>query len=277
MASLYPDPLDSILGSIKSLNNGAELGKDEYIFGASTAIPLEGNTINTSLHIQSKSVQSPFAGEVTVKHTRLDLADLLVLVSADVSANNIGTTVDFALALNKVYGTNFTADDIESTPVTLTDGSGNVTLVAKATSRGWIGSVTFRLTKGRIQLSEVITTTRLDGLDYPDPYVGKPFGNAYAYWRDFSAQSGLLDVIIPANPDLGSIKDALVAITGDTWVTAGTVRYSLEGATVLYVGEAVGYPELNQKYGKAVVVQLGTACLGLSGRMFLHYNLPTPG
>lgn len=274
MGSLYPDPLDSILGSIKQLNNGVELTKDEYVFGQSTTIPTEAGGINTSLHIQSKDVTSPFSGEVTVKHTRLNLGDLLVLVSADVSASNIGTTLDFALALNKVYGTNFTADDIVNTPVSLVDGSGGITLVAKDTSRGWVGSVTFQLTKGRVQLSDAITTTRLDGLDYPDPYQGKPFGNSYAYWRDFSSQTTILDVINASNPDWSSIRAALSAVTGDTWVLTGNARYSLEGATVLYAGDAVGYPELNQTYAKAVVVELGVACLGLSGRMFLHYNPP---
>lgn len=272
--ALYPDPLDSILGSIKSLNNGTELGRNEYIFDAPVAITPEAGGINTSLRISQKDSTSPYAGEVTVKHIRLNLADLLILVPAEVRCSGIVNTVQFASELNRMYGTNIGVDDIENNGLLLDAGTGDITLVAKPTSHAWIGSVTFHVTPGRYKLGDYLLDDTLDGLNYPDPYEGKAFGNAYAYWRNFSAQQAALDAITVGTPDWNAIKDVLIANTGDAWVTTGNARYSLEGATVLYVGAVAGYPELNQTYAKAVVVKLAAACLGLSGRMFLHYNEP---
>lgn len=272
--ALYPDPLDSILESIKSLNSGTELGRDEYIFDAPVAIPPEAGGINTSLRISQKDSTSPYAGEVTVKHIRLNFDDLRILVPSDIRVSGVTTTLEFATQLNRIYGTNIGASDIETTGMALVSGTGTITLTAKPTSRAWIGTVTFNVTPGRYQLGDYLTDDTLDGLNYPDPYEGKAFGNAYAYWRDFSAQHTALEAITVVTPDLNAIKDLLIAITTDAWVTSGSSRYSLEGATVLYVGAVAGYPELNQTYDKAVVVKLGTACLGLSGRMFLHYKEP---
>lgn len=272
--ALYPDPLDSILDSIKTLNSGTELGRDEYIFDAPVAITPEANGINTSLRIAQKDSTSPYAGEVTVKHIRLNLADLLILVPAEIRVSGIVNTVQFAEQLNRIYGTRIGVDDIENNGLLLDAGTGDITLTAKPTSRAWIGSVTFHVAPGRYQLGDYLTDNTLDGLNYPDPYEGKPFGNAYAYWRNFSLQQTALDAITVGTPDWNSIKDILIAITGDAWVTTGNSRYSLEGAQVLFVGAVAGYPELNQTYDKAVVVKLGTACLGLSGRMFFHYNDP---
>lgn len=275
--ALYPDPLTDILADIKTKNPGVDLTQNEYNFTAPVVIPDEPSGINTKFTITAKGPASPYAGQVDVKHKRLNLADLNILIPEDLAVSGIATTVDFALALNKAYGLNFTADDIVSSPVTLVDGTGDVTLVAKATSRGWIGQATFGILRGRMLLSDYVLVTRLNGLDYPDPYQGKPFGNAYAYWRDFSTQSAILDVIHAGETaDMTNVRDALRNVTGDQWVLTGTSRFSLQGAEVLYVGEASGYPELNQKFGKAVVVQLSADCLGYSGRMFLHYNLPGP-
>lgn len=272
--ALYKEPLDAILESIKTLNSGVSLGRDEYTFGAPATIPQEASGVNTSMTITSPGVSSPYAGEVTVKHIRLKLSDLLVLLPSEVAVNNVATTLAFAQALNKFYGLLFTAEDIVNEPVTLMGGVGTITLTALATSRAWTGSVTFNVVPGRQILSDVITNTKLDGLDYPDPYEAKPFGNAYSYWRNYSAKWQDLDVIVANNPDLSSIKDVLVYMTGDAWVTTGSSRYSLQDATVLYVGDTSGYEEANQNYDKLVVVQLAAACLGLSGRMFLHYSLP---
>lgn len=272
--ALYPDPLDSILGSIKALNSGTELGRDEYIFDAPVAIIPEANGINTSLRISAKDVSSPYAGEVTVKHIRLNLADLLILVPPDIKVSGIATTLDFATQLNRIYGTRIDATDIDNTAVALTAGTGTVTLVAKPTSRAWIGTVTFNVSPGRYKLEDYLLTVNLPGLDYPDPYEGKAFGNAYAYWRNFSPKYAELDTVTVETPDWNLIRDVLINLTGDAWVSTGSARYTLEGAQVLYVGAVAGYPELNQTYDKAVVLKLGTACLGLSGRMFLHYNEP---
>lgn len=273
--ALYPEPLQAVLDSVEELNPGVVLDKTDYNFGASTPVTVGAGGTNTTLNIAAKNVASPYAGDVTVRHIRLDLADLTTLVPEELAVSGITSTRALANKLNEIYGLNFVNADIVETPVSLTDGSGPVTLVAAAASRGWIGQVTFNIVPGRVDLSTVVTVTRLAGLNYQDPYEYKPFGNAYSYWRNLSAQYALLDVLHAGESgDLVNVKDALVANTGDAWVVSGNSRYSLDGAEILYVGDTAGYPELNTGYGRAVVVKLGPACLGLSGRMFLHYNLP---
>lgn len=274
--SLYPEPLQAILDNIKLLNPGVELTEDEYIFGNPVVIPTTATGINTQMHITSKDASSPFAGETDVKHIRLNLADLLVLVPADLAIAPPLSTLEFAQALNKIYGLNFTANDIVDEQVSLPTGAGTITLTAATNSRGWIGSVTFNVTPGRYKLEQYLLNTRLNGLNYPDPYQAKPFGNAYNYWRDYSAQYELLDILLTGEQgDLTNVKDALVANTGDAWVTTGKSRFSLQGSEITYVGNVSGYPEANQLYEKVVVVLLGADCLGYSGRMFFHYNLPS--
>lgn len=273
--SLYPVPLEEILKNIEKLNPGVSLKADEYIFGQSTEIPVEASGVNTSMKITSAGTDSPYAGEVTIKHIRLALPDLVVLIPDEIGVSNLTNTMDLANWLNKLYGTAFTIDDIVNTPINLVDNRGSVTLTATGTSRAWYGSVVFNVVPGRFELETTVTTTKLNGLDYPDPLVGRPFGNAYSYWRNFSAQHLPLEAIT-AGPgaDLNTVREALVAITGDAWVVDTSARYSLKGAEVLYVGTTAGYPESSERYEKVVVVKLGTDCLGLSGRMFLQYNLP---
>lgn len=273
--SLYPEPLQALLDDIKRLNAGADLKADEYNFGNPVVIQETANGINSTMLIESAGTSSPYAGQVTVSYRRLKLEDLLILVPDTLRANGITTTLKFAEAFNVVYGTNFTADDIVDTPVVLTSGSGTVTLVAKTTSRGWVGSVTFNVGPGPLPLEEYLLVTKLNGLNYPDPYKAKPFGNAYSYWRDYSEQFDRLDVLHAGEGgDLVNVRDALIAITTDPWVTVGKARYSLQGAVITYVGPTSGYPEMNQNYEKGVCVELSDDCLTLSGRMFLHYNAP---
>lgn len=273
--SLYPLPLPAILENIEELNADVVLDQADYNFGAPVPVAVDASGTNTSMHIEAKGEPSAFAGEVTVRHIRLNLADLVVLVGDTVETNGITSTMALASKLNVIYGTHFTTDDIVDTPVNLVDGAGQVLLEAKATSHGWIGQVTLNVVPGRFDLATIVTSTNLNGLNYPDPYENKPFGNSYSYWRDFSAQHELLDALHTGETgDLVNVKDVLVAITGDAWVTAGNSRYSLDGAEILFVGNTVDYPEMNQNYTRGVAVKLGAACLGLSGRMFLQYNLP---
>lgn len=274
--SLYPLPIPAILDNIEELNTDVVLDQADYNFSAPVAVAPDGTGTNTTMNISAKGVSSAFAGDVTVRHIRLNLADLITLVGDTIETNGITSTMVLANQLNVIYGTRFTTDDIVDTPVALVNGAGQVLLEAKPTSHGWIGQVTFNIVPGRYDLSKVVTSTTLNGLNYPDPYENKPFGNSYSYWRDFSAQHALLDALHTGESgDLVNVKDVLVAITGDGWVTTGNSRYSLDGAEILFVGDTVDYPEMNQKYARGVVVKLGTACLGLSGRMFLQYNLPT--
>lgn len=276
--ALYKQPIPAILEAIR-LQNGVELVQNEYTYGSPTNIPVENegldNMVNTSMLITALNPGSPYDGQVTVKIRRLDLSDLIKLVPMTIRGSNLNTTLDVALRLNKLYGTNFTADDIESTPTEFVDGSGTCTLVAKSGSAMWTGSVDVTVVYGAIPIETVVTVTKLPGLPYPAADASKPFAWAYSYWRDLSSFETTLQTVEVGTDSLQDIRDVLFANTGDAWVVTGAARFSLDGANVTYHGDTSGNPEANPEYDKVIVVAVSpTLCLGWAGDLYLHYNLP---
>lgn len=273
--ALYKRPLDEILGAIKALNN-VDLVAGEYTFGTPTAVAPDASGTNTSLLVTALNPLSPYDGSTTIRYTRLNLADLPILISDNIKAYDIQTTDDFVALLNKRHGIGFEANDIVSNPVTLVDGAGDIILVAEPDSMGWVGEVTFHVTLGAQPLEDVITVTQLPGLNYPSAQITKPYASVgYSYWRDMSAYyDDLIDVIV-GHDSLGIVRDALVAASGDAWQIIGASRFSLDGANVSYAGPTSGEPVSNQDYDHVIIVDLDdTKSLGWSGQLVLHFNDP---
>lgn len=270
--ALYKTPKAAIIGSIKALNGGVTLIESEYVFGNPTPVEPASDGTNTTITITAKDAASTFDGSVTVRYTRLDLADLIKLVPANLSLPPVTTVWEFAQAFNKVYGTAFEQGDLVDGPLNLVNNAGSVNLVAQANSYGWTGTVSFNVEAGRLQISELVTVTTLPGLNFPDPYEGKPFGWAYSYWRDFSPLEPALASIIADSVDWNTIAQALTTLTNDTWVTSGQNRFSLSGATLEYNGLTSGTEQANSDYESVMIIRLGADCLGYSGRLFLHYT-----
>lgn len=271
---LYAEPLVAILDAIKTLND-VELVADEYIYGPPTPVTEDAKATNTSMLISAGGSTTPYDGSVTIRYRRLPLSELLQLVPSTIKANGITSTTDLAVRLNEAYGTNFTGADIVNTAVTLVDGEGPVTLEAKPDSLGWIGSVTFEVRKGNYMLPDFVLVKTLPGLYYPDADPGKPFASMYSYYRDCTGIKERFDGVSSSTPDWQTaIKDALVVLTSDTWVTVGAARYSLEDAVLTYNGPTEGRTDVNTDYSNAMIVALSpTKCLGLGGNLVLHYNL----
>jgi hypothetical protein len=273
--ALYKRPLDEILGAIKTLNN-VELVEGEYTFGTPTPVAPDASGTNTSLLVTALNPLSPYDGSTTIRYKRLDLADLPILISPNIKAYDIQTTDDFVTLLNKRHGIGFEANDIVSNALTLVDGAGDVILVAEPDSIGWIGEVTFHVTLGAQPLEDVIAVTQLPGLNYPSPQITKPYASVgYSYWRDMSPYYATLINVVVGTADLGIIKDALVAASGDAWQLVGASRFSLDGATISYAGPTSGEPVSNQDYDHVIIVDLDdTMSLGWSGQLVLHFNDP---
>lgn len=276
MSSIYKDPLDSILASIKTLNN-IDLVKAEYTFGEPVAVEEDAAGTNTTIQITSKDLQSTYDGQVTVRYRRLKLSDLPILIPMSIKVNLPTNTFQVAQRLNQLYGLKFTEDDIESTPIDLsgTAGAGIVTLVAKSTSLGWLGSVNVTVARGAIPIGDTILVTNLPGLYMPNRDDTKPYGEVYSIFRDLSAYAEGLELLPGALNAIEMLAAMLASATGDAWVSAGAARYSLDGATIVYQGPTSGDPRLKTNYERAVIVNLSTnLSLGLSGSLLLHYNLP---
>jgi len=270
--ALYKTPKAAIIGSIKALNGGVTLIESEYVFGNPTPVTPASDGTNTTILISAKDAASTFDGSVTVRYTRLDLADLLKLVPASLALAPVTTVWEFAQAFNKTYGTAFEQGDLVDGPLNLASGVGTVTLTAQPNSYGWTGTVQFSVQPGRFQMNQLVTVTTLPGLNFPDPYEGKPFGWAYSYWRNFSPLEPVLSAIISESVDWESIAQALTTLTNDSWITNGQNRFSLSGATLEYNGPTTGTEQANSDYESVMIIRLGADCLGYSGRLFLHYT-----
>lgn len=273
--ALYKEPIQAILDAITALNPGTILVKPEYTFGLPVVVAEDAKFTNTSLLITAKDSLTPYDGAVTIRYRRLPLSDLLQLVPTTIKANDLVTTIDLANRLNEAYGLNFTTDDIVDEPLTLVGGEGAATITAKPNSFGWLGSVTFQIAVGNYTIGQYLTVTALPGLYYPEQDITKPFGRMYSYWRNFSTvQADLLGMTTMDGPTITALKAALITVTGDAWVNDIESRYSLAGATILYNGITAGSTDLNPDYSHGLIVQLTGSCLGLSGTLNLHYNIP---
>lgn len=75
--------------------------------------------------------------------------------------------------LNTTFGINLTTDDLEDTPIPVQqpDVNTTITLVAKATSLVFAGSVDLTFTLPLVELGSVLTMDTLDGLYPPAPVV----------------------------------------------------------------------------------------------------------
>lgn len=275
MSSFYNDPIDDILSAMSIQNGGVNLVKGQYTFGDPAVLTPSEGIANTSIVVTALVPASPYQGPVTVKYRRLDLADLAKLVPISLLSDNIATTMDVATLLNTTYGFNFTSDDIVTSPVSLTDGVGVATLVAKPLSKGWVGTVDIALSKGGFAIDQYVTNRILPGLLYPDVDVTKPLATMYSYWRDFSGSKDTLTTVATGTGDLQKIHDVLLAVTSNDWLLSGVGRFSLDGATVSYNGPTSSYPRSNTTmYTNVCVIDLSASCQGYGGQLFLHYGSP---
>jgi len=272
--ALYRRPLDEILLSVAALN-GVVLIEEEYTFGPPVSVIPDATLTNTSITVTAASPLSPYDGSVPLRYTRLDLADLLILVPVELHAIDIVDTLGVVDRLNTMYGIGFLPGDIVSMPVTLDAGKGAVTLMADPLSLGWQGQVTFNLLPGARPLTKYVTHTALGGLNYPTPNIDRPYASMYSYWRDFTPYRTLMETVTKDSTGLSVLFDILKSATGDPWTQVGAARFSLDGAVISYIGPTVGAPVSNTAYDKVIIVDLlPLNSLGWSGSLIMHYNLP---
>lgn len=286
--ALYPDPLATVFAAIQS-QNGITLDQTQYNVSAPTAYSDPSGVTNTQVTITPNTPNSPYVGSVTVSYFRWQLSDLLTQLPLPLKFNGLTQVADFCAKMNTYYGTNFTTADIVDGPVTVgSDGSGTLTLTATSTSYGWVGTVNLPFILGNFDLAASTAVTTLPGLMYPERDETKPYGEAYSYWRDFSAQESLLQPYAAGAAGASDLTNLGTALTQNVntsqvvWSTAGPGRYSLANAAITYNGTTAAYPldsfgnaQVNLAYSNVLVVALdATQNIGYSGSLIMHYNVP---
>lgn len=295
--SLYVAPRQAIIESVNTLNS-TNLEPSDVTFGTPTVASQDVQTTtgkNTSIRITGTGVK--WSGTVVLNYDRLDLADLGTLVGNKLKVVGVATTHDLIKYLNFYHGMVMTLADIVDSPVTLdTDGNGSATIVATTGSLGWIGQMTFELSRGDAIVDSALTVTGLAGIDYPTKQSANAQAPLAVYWADFTSEYTMLSgyavdhVITTADAPLAARMEAIapsndnnngwkVTTTADIWA-----RRNLYNGKVIYNG--LNSPELttNPAYKYVMMIQLsdGTGAHGVVGRsntwfvgaVILHYNNP---
>lgn len=279
--ALYKSPLSTLIDTINTQNR-LSLNLEEYRFSEPVPItPTHTRGDNTELRISSKDLQSTYSGSVVVTYRRLALSEVAHQGNVTIPSKGLQTTRDVYERINQYYGTVFTDDDIVIRSLTEEEMEAptTISIQAKATSYGWIGSTSVSVREGGYELKDHLVYTKLVGFDYPNNAVSKPFGHIYSYWRDFSGHyDGLIQLTLGKSTANNSIlKSALEAVTNEPWVTAGMARYSLQGADVKEIVKPAeeNNKNYNVRYDNAIKVELNDSYnLGIGGYLILHFNTP---
>lgn len=286
--SVFLQSKKSLLSYLNATNGTTVFDEDNLIL--SQPAPVAGTWLdevtdkNTYLKVTAAPT-APFKGRATIRYDRLNLGDFAHFRPVrQLPAYQPATTHDLLPAILYYYGLNIGPDDVEDTPLSLTGGAGTVTLVAKATSFIWLGSLTFDVIEGGADLNELITVASLEGLDYPVPNPDTQVSALlYVYPMDATNYRDQLllipDDAILTSGDAETLRSALTALdTGvgkNLWNTSNaSTEWSLEGATVVFNGlNSLAYPT-NQAYKYVMAVELRVGVTVPTGIFYLHYNDP---
>lgn len=147
--------------------NSTSLTASDITFG-NPSVHSGANPGDTDV-VVSSAPNSGYTGTVTVNYNRLDLAGFSIYGDAEVFVPEGATVADIVAAFNALYDANLDISDYDeaaSAPVPDDDGE-NFTLVADANSLAYKGQIVIVVRLATVALSTVITTTNLDGLEFP--------------------------------------------------------------------------------------------------------------
>lgn len=175
MSDLTKIPKQVMIDLINT-DNGSALTDALLDFGLPTAATGQTPARNTELTVTAKA-GSGYTGSVVVTYNRLHLTTGILTPSGKDATFVAGDKLkikDLIPELNALLNINLTDDDyVDGDLPTFVGGIPNeehdVSVVAKADSLCYIGSLIFKLKSDEIELSSVITITQLNGLTYVPP------------------------------------------------------------------------------------------------------------
>ena len=280
-------------------------------FGVPAAATVPGNaTLNTAIQVISAS--NDYIGRKPVNYRRLSLTNLFRGMTVQInkySANQgaagsvVFTVYNLLPIINATYGLNLTTDDITDVGIPRGNTQENgfytttVTVNAKATSLGWIGSFQLKWRGAPQELESMITVTDLAARLFPG---GNDFSGAHqlvvnnmAYPIDWS--SFMVDHKwdgYPGNPVPGgntpaffnAAIDLLNSMYGKSMPygsnNAPAYAYSSWGPTVIDLtvpANQLLYPEANFAYYNRVLIATPPtaepAQANIVGRHYFHFNV----
>lgn len=227
-------------------------------------------------HALAEGVGHKYYGTKSIYYNRLKLqtafANQLIKLTFLTPFTSLYSQFD---VINTEFSSVFTTEDLEDfTPTDTQAPIGILTLKAKAESLGWLGEaqVAYELISPTVV---DIPDTNLDGILTPNERIDVSQAGLLYTSYDFKIDTTWLEglpvqALSPA--DITRLREALMAKRPDLdWAEKGAAPYSLEGTTLIYVGNEKEYI-INKLYKQVAVFKLGNASTGTAGRLFLHYS-----
>lgn len=286
--SYQKSSIDSLLGYLNAKNPGQVLTAADVSFTAPKLVAgtwREANTVhNTAVRIMG-GTSGKYGGRQVITYDRLNLASLAKIPGFQVRATGAKTVHDLIPNLRYYNGLRFTTDDLENTPIVQdSDGKLQAVLSAKANSLGWVGSVQIEVKAGGQKITEAVSVTNLNGLNYPTASDADVYGQLYTYGYDFTAYMSQLINLQAGKALTADDLTALVNMLKTVDVSSGktlwnadssSTTWSLAGATITYSG-LNNDPTLptNPAYKYVVALKLRDAVTTPKGTLYLHFNDP---
>lgn len=270
--------------------------------------PVGGAIQNARIPVRA-TLNSPYIGRDSLTYRRIALGSLFrgMLVQINKYSTKLpgsgSNTVMFTLYelladINAKYGMSFTQDDLSDISITrgnTQDGNGNyyrdITVNAKAGSKAFTGSFTFRWVQAAQDISTMITVVNIPGRLFPG---GNTFDenhlkamNSWQYGFDYTDKmfelatawnkSAFARVVVASNSTLGGFYQWLIgqinAQLGTSLVWDNTFYTAWYHSC--YVLPDTSLPEANGRYHNRVVVLETPAAgsKGVIGKIFIHFTV----
>lgn len=267
--------------------NGTTFTADQVVFGVPQVINGTwrglANPHNTAVRV-SADPSSEFEGYQVLTYDRFKLNDLAELEGFVVSADHPQTVHDLFDGMLYFNGLRLTADDVEDSVVTDNgNGTYSATLMAKATSLGWIGSLALtNFAQGAAPLDTALSGNDMPGLNYPEATDNAVFAALYLYGYDFTdLYSDLLDFEEDTLIDefqgqtlVDFINGVDVSSGAGLWVAAVGTEWSVFNAKVVYNGINTAELKTNPSYKYVLMLELDASVTIPVGTLVIHYNDP---
>ena len=138
------------------------------------AVAIDGGGVRNTNITATAEVGSGYTGNVQFKYDRVDLATIPGARSTTFQQGNAVNIADLIDEINTAYQLNLTSADFTDAAIPAFPGvepneTQEVDVVAKATSKIFLGTLTLTIAANDVPLSSVITTTTLNGLTYNQP------------------------------------------------------------------------------------------------------------
>lgn len=275
-----------LIARINALNN-ITLTQDKILWSTPQVVAgswrEQTTTKNTAIRATVVQGDPSFSGSRDILYDRINIGLLSNIKGFEVMASGVSNVHGLLPYLKMCTGLSLVASDLENLPLVANqEGGFDAVLSATPANKGWFGSVSVKVKPGGIPLDEVITTTKLTGLNYPTTDTTQVFAQVYMYAYDFTTNFDFIEGLSPgvlSDANALTLANAIKAVDISdfraSWnADAGTNTFSLQGATVVSNGLNNASLPTNPNYKYVLAVRLRDQVTSPKGVMYLHYNDP---